>query len=404
MKPPPTTLRELWSSMGFSQRELAAKVGAPEAALSAASDDPGAMDAELAARLEASLGLSLDALLDGAPRPSPLSALLKGDARALSAEARFTIAEAVAVARQINGLRGMLGLPTGLGRVADFEPNADYGHPDGGVPVRLASLVRARLGVPDGRVELAAHLLEPLGVVVLWARLPAEIDALAFAEDDTGAVIVANPDGAHMQTAPGRRMAFAHELCHLLFDRPEMARFGKACVMEPAEGDLVAPTGLKGAVGQRFERIERRARAFAPALLAPPEALALVWRGGAGLSDAERLRRVCAAFGISASAASMHLANAQVIGYGEALRLSRGPSPKPPEPDAELAPVAPPPGVPWLRGGALRALAARAFAEGLVSRRWAEEAVAGPWISGRPWSPEGDGPALPHRVSSQGGR
>ena len=33
--PPPTTLRQLWSSMGFSQRELAARVGAPEAALSA---------------------------------------------------------------------------------------------------------------------------------------------------------------------------------------------------------------------------------------------------------------------------------------------------------------------------------------------------------------------------------
>lgn len=398
------SLRELWTRMGFTSEELAARVGATDAVLSAASADPAAMDSELAGRIEASLGLSLDALIDGVARPSPLSALLKGNAQALSADARFTIAEAVSVAREVQGLRALLGAPTGLGRVEEFTANADYAHPSGGQASRLAERVRARLQVPKGRVDLGAHLLEPLGVLMLWAPLPAAIDALAIAQADTGAVIVANPHGAHMQTAPGRRMAVAHELCHLLFDRPKMERFGKACVMEPADGEPGMWSGPRGAEVDLFDRIERRARAFAPALLAPPSTLHEVWSSGGAGSDSERLHRVCAHFGLSASAASMHLANAKVIAHSEALRLASQLSPKLADGADELGPPSAPLGVPLLRAGLLLSLAERAFGAGLVSRRWAEEVVQGPWVTHRPWTPSGEAPHMRHQVSSQSHR
>lgn len=390
--------------MGFSTAELATRVGGTVSVLAAASDDPAAMDSELAGRLEACLGISIDALLDGVARPSPLSALLKGSARALGADARFTIAEAVTVAREVQALRALLDEPTGMGRVENFRDNADYAHPRGGQASRLAEHVRVRLQVPKGRVDVAAHLLEPLGVTVLWTPLPGDIDALAIARAETGAVIVANPRGAHMQTAPGRRMAFAHELCHLLFDRPKMERFGKACVMEPADGELSEWVGPRGTEVALFDRIERRARAFAPALLAPPDALREVWASGGVATDEVRLHRVCAHFGLSASAASMHLANANVIGHGDALRLAHLPSPKVADLVDELVPPAAPTGVPPLRAGLLLSLAERAFQAGLVSRRWAEEVVRGPWVTDRPWTPAGEAPALPHRVSSQSDR
>jgi hypothetical protein len=107
---------------------------------------------------------------------------------------------------------------------------------------------------------VARDLLAPLGVEVLWQPMPHEFDALAIASEHYGAIIVANPHGAHMSAVEGCRITFARELCHLLFDRAEMARFARACAIER----------VSGRVRSHFELIEGRA----PSPRAPPCALA----------------------------------------------------------------------------------------------------------------------------------
>jgi Zn-dependent peptidase ImmA (M78 family) len=227
--------------------------------------------------------------------------------------------------------------------------------------------VRTKLGLGEGPLaSVQETLLKPLGIVVLWVVLPETIDAVAMASEETGAVIVANPQGIHMKTASGRRVAFAHELCHLLFDRPEMHRFARACAME---GEPV------GQQRDWFERVEQRARAFALALLAPEKAVKACWQRTQALSEELRVQEIMAYFGIGYQAARSHLHNHGLLDLQARL---------PGLPIASiqglegLDPLPPPSISPLLRSGVLRELATLAVRQGLVSPRWAEEQRWGP--------------------------
>lgn len=377
----PSTLSRWRTSLGFTLEEVAQRARwapARQRALEAGAE----ATAEEAEILSCLLGADFDSVVEGRVAPQPLSARLKGQASELDADSRFSLAEAMGIAVEIQDLRRRLDLPTGLGRVAEFVSNSDYGHPEAGTPERLANVARQKLGLGTGAIgSFARDVLEPLGVIVLWAPLPPRIDAVAFATEETGAVIVANPAGVHMQSAAGRRVTWAHEVCHLLFDRPEMSRFGRACQIE---GE---PVGLEG---EWFERIERRARAFALALLAPRAGVEACW-SRSDASPPDRVRAVMIEFGIGYSAARSHLHNHGLLSLKSDVSLAAR---------AEMAlweaadprPVPPPDSAPWLRAGTLTDLARLAHERGLVSRRWVEERAWGPLAAPRAWRPTpGDG-------------
>ena len=343
--------------------------------------------------LSALLGADVEAVVEGLVQPMerPLRALLKSQAQHLDARARFSLAEASTVAREVQELRGRLGQTTGLGQVGHFSANGDYGHPKEGVPERLARAVRKHLGLGTGPVgSVQRQVLDPLGIVRLWVELPPEIDALAFASAETGAVIVCNPHGEHMGTAFGRRMALAHEVCHLLFDRPEMTRFVKACRID---------VGVVGTHRDWFERIERRARAFAVYLLAPAPAVCARWEYSEGRPPRERVRDVMSTFGIGYEAARAHLANVNCLDVR--VPLDRVPT----HPDATWEsgdPAPEPPTLPgnWLRAGELARLAEQAVVAGHISSRLAADLVRGPLRPPIGWATEES--AAGYRTTSMG--
>lgn len=343
--------------------------------------------------LSALLGADVEAVVEGRVQPTerPLRALLKSQAQHLDARARFTLAEASTVAREVQELRERLGQASGLGEVGRFSANGDYGHPKQGVPERLARAARKHLGLGTGPVSsVERQILDPLGIVRLWVVLPSEIDALAFASEETGAVIVCNPHGEHMGTAFGRRMALAHEVCHLLFDRPEMARFVKACRVD---------VGVVGTQSDWFERIERRARAFAAYLLAPASAVCANWEHSEGRPPRERVRDVMSTFGIGYEAVRAHLANVKCLDFH--VPLERVPT----HPDEawELGDPAPEsPDLPgnWLRAGELARLAEQAVTAGHISSRLAADLVRGPLNPPIGWAAEKA--AAAYRTTSMG--
>lgn len=378
-------LKRLRESLGFTSHEVAQRARwSPKRQLELeASAD--VLDCDEALILEVVLGVDLDAVLEGRAVKSPLAALLKGQASELSAQARFGLTEATSVALEVQRLRALLGDEAGLGVVGDFQANGDYGHPDGGVPENLASFVYKQLKLHErGDVPLSMmqDVLAPLGVVVLWQpALPPSIDAVALASDATGAVIVANPRGAHMATAEGRRITFAHELCHLLFDRPEMHRFSRACKIE----------GLTGQERDWFGRVERRARAFAPALLAPRAALKHRWESTSVQKTEARVRDIMHHFGMSYSATRAHLHNMGLYSLQQQLEPPRQAPEGSPWDTIEPLPQPPEEGD-WLRGLALGPLIERALERDLVSRRWAQECLRGPLAEPIAWVPhERDG-------------
>lgn len=365
----PGKLARARSALGFTQDEVALAAGwsRQHQRQLEREDDPTDVEAD---RLEAILGVDIVAVLEGAAAPAagqPLGHLLKGQATALDAGSRLALGESVQVARALQGLQARLGGPTGLGRLLEFPDNNDHRHPSSGNAEALALQVREVLGLGDGPISsVTRQLLEPLGVTVLWTRIRDDIDAVGMADEATGGVIVANLSGPHANSAYGRRVVWAHELCHLMFDRAEMPRFARFCQLERPEGR----PGMS-----RFERIERRARAFAVWLLVPRQALLVHWRGTRGAATETRVRAIMEHFGLGYEAVRGHLANCALLPMEKRLRAVPTGATRTWEeadPYPELVPDVPP-----LRGELVK-LAERAHMEGLVSARWVEEQRFGP--------------------------
>ncbi len=364
-----TVLRE---ALGFSFNEVALKAGwSPNRQQQIeASDDILADEADV---LSALLGVDVDALLAGevSPKQRPLGALLKGQAGEFPAEARFILAHATTIAREIQELRGLLGLSTGLGSITCFQNDGDYSHPRDGVSASLAAKVRTALDLQGPIRSVTREILEPLGVILLWAPLPREVDALAFATEETGAVVVVNVQGQHTTTVPGLRVALAHEICHLAFDRHEMIHFVRFCHIEG---------GLKGSHRQKFDQIERRARAFAPYLLAPPRAVKDVWCNTTG-DDRARVRAVMDTFGLGYRATRAHLDNVKCLALNVPVRWVATEPAKQWVGNAEM----PPPVANPLRTGELARLARKASSQGLISERRVVEIIRGPLAGPDSW-------------------
>ncbi len=364
-------VRELRESLGFSLDEVAAAAGWSRGRQRQieASDDPETHEAD---RLADLFGTDIEAVLENGVLPEhPVAALLRGGATRLDAASRFSIAEATSVARAVRELQRALGEADGWSEVSAFRANPDYSHPRGGTPGRLAGLVRERFGLGTGPIRsLTGDVLARLGVLVLWERLPSSIDAFSFANEECGAVFVGNLAGPHMGSAFGRRVTWAHELCHVLFDRPQSRQMRRFCEISRRRRRSRGPGG-----DVEYE-IERRARAFAAYLLAPADELRAFWDEHAAAPKRDRVRAVMERFGIGYEAARSHLDSVGLLPM--TARMHRVPTEVPeaferadpwPESVDALARL----GVRPLRGGVVFETVARAVREGLLSDEGARE-------------------------------
>lgn len=280
--------------MGFSVDEVALEAGWSKQRLNELERDDDA-DATETLVLTDLYGIDIDELLDGDLDPSqmPASALLRARHEDVSAQTRFAITNAAAVARDARRLQRMRGEDTGWNEIERFRPRPEDDDP--GVAEDLARQVRDALGLnPGAPIGSVSRLIERMGILVIWAEMAPEIDAVSMATPELGGVIVANSAGTHMQTGCQRRVTLAHELCHILFDRPRMSSLDRFCV-----------TGGTDETAAHRDNIERRARAFPAYLLAPRTAVERIWRSTADEED--KVAAVIDTFGLGYEATRHHL-------------------------------------------------------------------------------------------------
>lgn len=132
---------------------------------------------------------------------------------------------------------------------------------------------------------------------MIWQKLPVEFAGYAFCDEIHGPAVVLNVNGRN-QNELVRRFTLAHEACHVLFDRHDLAALSRF----DAYDDLYACTD------EPRDPHEVRANALAIHLLAPERLLFDSW------SVARRdIRRLMTALGISFEAARYHLDNYRLL-------------------------------------------------------------------------------------------
>jgi transcriptional regulator with XRE-family HTH domain len=299
-------LKDRREDLGFSLGEVAAEAGLSPARYKAIekSDELEAWEADVLSDL---LGVDVIELVEGGDvEPPPLSALLRNSRQTLAANSRFEIVRTIRVATDLAQLRELLDGPTQPGLWSSFEHSSDYRHPEAGVPARLSSEVRSKLGLGDAPVQSVTYdVVKPLGVTLLWADLAERVDAFTFFGSTSAPTIVLNIRGEHTTTAYGRRMTLLHEVCHALFDRTVMQRVGRFCEVKRPQTKKFRAVDVEGSLE---EQIERRARAFAGYFIAPPEDLLRSWNAYNG-GVAEKVRGMMERYGFGYEAARTQLQN-----------------------------------------------------------------------------------------------
>jgi Zn-dependent peptidase ImmA (M78 family) len=132
-------------------------------------------------------------------------------------------------------------------------------HQDG---YSFAEDLLSEIGLPDERDWIDVRsILTDLDIEVLERTLETDgIRGVALAGTDFSPTILVNNTSAYNISEYGRRFTLAHELCHIIFDRTRARR------VTHVSGPWAAPG------------IERRANAFAAAMLMPRELVVRGWR------------------------------------------------------------------------------------------------------------------------------
>lgn len=168
----------------------------------------------------------------------------------------------------------------------------------------LGEAARAMLWPGSGPIYDLGGLLRTLGVHVAEVRLSTrDIDAASVWEPNAMPVIVLNKASRRHGHPGALRATLAHELCHLLHDAGER------------ELTTQVSWGSKGS-GNYAELVEVRARAFAPAFLAPREQVRS-WYGSQPETSRQDPRLVVRAlaehWGLSFEGAAWHAKNCSLL-------------------------------------------------------------------------------------------
>ncbi len=183
----------------------------------------------------------------------------------------------------------------------------------------LGEAARARLHPEQGPLWDVEGLLRGLGVHV--ARVPfstPEIDAASVWQPEAVPVILLNKRSRRYGNPGAVRATLAHELCHLLHDA--------------GEHDLTTQVSWGGRRAGSFQdAVEVRARAFAPAFLAPRGEVK-AWFGGQpralNSDDRAKVESLARYWGLSFEGAVWHAKNCGVIEADVAEALAATPGPR----------------------------------------------------------------------------
>jgi Zn-dependent peptidase ImmA (M78 family)/transcriptional regulator with XRE-family HTH domain len=285
---------------GWTQAELAARVGLTQTAVSRIETGARAVGSLELAELAEALGVSVLDLLRAGQRPLLAIAARLGRFRDPGAVDR-ALRRAQTLTRLDELLDSVLDAPAGeppprldAGRGRDGErPDGEPAPPrpggGGRGPAveqgrRLAGEVRRELGLGDGPVARFPELLEQrFQLDVDLSPLPEAVDGLCVSVGARALILVGSGKPSSRQ-----RFTLAHELAHYLVDD-----------LDPLYVDER---------GVRTRSVaEMRANAFAAHLLMPEPGVRAAIEGTA--DDAERAVRVALTFGTSVSAAAYQLGN-----------------------------------------------------------------------------------------------
>ncbi|WP_437480093.1 XRE family transcriptional regulator [Sorangium sp. So ce1014] len=364
-----TVLREARRAAKLSERILSGMVGlTEERLLSLEAGTAEATPEELDAYATV-FGLNIADFAEGKARQARLTQMFfrssaDGGAAALDelilTGAQQGIGEFVRCTRDIAALEALLGHP--MPKALPVPPTALI-EGDSAPPHkadRLASWLRAELGLGSEPIPSMIELLKDvLGAHVVWVtpdQLHPTIEG-AHASEPRAAVLVNLVEGPSCWWRT--RMTLGHELCHLLCDQDQsLDRIA-----------LFSPHAERKELRRRwnlfdgFERIERRASAFAACLLAPEEAVKAAV-GTRDVTSEEAITRVGQTFGLGRTTAINRLQH--VFGLSQEVRramAARSASHWPfiDHPDCVRGGIG-------LRDGVLRDLAIDALAAGKIDR------------------------------------
>lgn len=302
---PQPILSRLRTKLGFNNAEVAAAGGwsRQEFAELERSGDLGVDDM---LRLGDLYGVDVGAIIDrGRIRHTdiPVAALLKGNADVLTADTRFALTGALAVARDIRQVEECVGIEPEH-PVTTFMEDPDLDHPKSGNVRRLAERVRTMLGLNGPVASLIDDVCARLGIVTFECSFSdRHLDAFSTWTSATGAVIVVNRDSPRVAGPLGLRVTLAHELCHVLFDREKMRTLDTFCEVDKGSALL-----LKGY--EQHERIEQRARAFQAEFLAPQQEVLHEYRAMTAQGHQAPLSALCERWGLGPLAMAWQISNA----------------------------------------------------------------------------------------------
>lgn len=155
----------------------------------------------------------------------------------------------------------------------------------------LAIRVRSALQNPADYLDVEG-LLHDLGVpVTTLSLIDVAVDGASVWGPEQGPVVAVNGISPRGQTAWGRRMVLAHELCHLLVDRT-------------AAGDLLAVSSPWAP-----PIAERRANAFAAELLLPKRGVLQQLGAPDQMPEDPELKLLMDTFGVGLGTCTQHLRN-----------------------------------------------------------------------------------------------
>lgn len=177
----------------------------------------------------------------------------------------------------------------------------------------LGQRARGALTATAGAIPDVEARFVRLGIHV--AKVPFEashLEAASFWEPDSLPVILINPETPAARSPLSRRALLAHELCHLLHDS--------------GERDLTTQLTWDDQKHAYGRAVEQRARAFAPAFLAPCDQVRHWFRHGEGrrLRGPEaKVEELARRWGFSFTGAVWHAKNCRIIQARTAERLGR---------------------------------------------------------------------------------
>lgn len=166
---------------------------------------------------------------------------------------------------------------------------------------------------PPGPIQNLESLLRTLGVHIARVDFSSEnLDAASLWERDSLPIILLNDRSGRSRSSLSRRALLSQELCHLLHDS------GKT--------DITTQLSWSENTGNYNEEIEQRARAFAPAFLAPRAEVQHWFTADAGQrihDPRDRVTSLARRWGFSLRGAVWHAKNCNLLSAEAAEEMSR---------------------------------------------------------------------------------